>query len=205
MDTVETTGLEQVPDDPRDVYEAAKALFAQKGYAEAVGFCEKAESAGVYSADVAAVHSASLMKLRRFDDAIMFLHGMLYYFPNDARLHLNLGTAYSATYHQKEASYEYSLARRLDPEVVGKKVNGLILLRVGATVLAFSVFFVSILFLPHTRWLVIGLLAFFLALNVLVLYKAVRAKAKDRILLFSIMLMGWIMLLIVFNVLPIRL
>jgi tetratricopeptide (TPR) repeat protein len=198
----EGNGSQQVPAGPGAVYETAKGLFHQKRYEEAATICATAEKEGRYDANVVAVHSASLLKLRRATDVITLLQGMLYYFPNDARLHLNLGSAYVATFRRKEASQEYDIARKLDPEVVGRKVRKIMIVRVAVGIVSFAAFFICFLFWPHTRWVIVGLVVAMMALVVWGMITASRAGAKDRIKLYVVMLAGWIMILVVVVLLP---
>jgi tetratricopeptide (TPR) repeat protein len=170
-----------IPFDPGTTYAAAKELFGQKRFAEVVALCERAESSGRYDANVVAVHSASLLKLSRTSDVIALLESMLYYFPNDARLHMNLGTAYTAVFRSSEGKYEYEVAKKLDPVIVGQKVTRLLILRISIATSAFLAFFLSMVFWPHTRWLLVALIGLMIALSWFVLYGAVKRKGKERL------------------------
>jgi tetratricopeptide (TPR) repeat protein len=182
---------------PQQIYETARDLYKQKRYEEIVSLCSQAEAAGNYSADVAAIHSVALMKLGRAEETIEFLHRMLYYFPYDARLHFNLGTAYQTTFRGGEARHEYQLARQLDPENVGRKVDRRTNLRIVIVVTSFALFFAAIAFWPHTKWLLVGLIGLMIALNVFVIVNAARTRSVQRLLLNAGMFVLWIILLLV--------
>lgn len=195
MEPEDQTGNSATPQDAASVHRTATALYHEKRFAEIVDLCEKAEAQGIYSADVAAVHSVALMKLHRTADTIDLLHQMLYYFPNDARLHFNLGAAYQASYKGSQARAEFQIARRLDPAYVGQKVNKFTMMRVTAAVVAFVVFFISFAFWPHTRWLAVGLIGALILLSLFVLVMAIRARATNRILINLGILAVWLLLL----------
>jgi len=195
LEPEDQTGNSATPQDAASVHRTATALYHEKRFAEIVDLCEKAEAQGIYSADVAAVHSVALMKLHRTADTIDLLHQMLYYFPNDARLHFNLGAAYQASYKGSQARAEFQIARRLDPAYVGQKVNKFTMMRVTAAVVAFVVFFISFAFWPHTRWLAVGLIGALILLSLFVLVMAIRARATNRILINLGILAVWLLLL----------
>jgi len=195
LDTEDQAGNTGTPPDAASVYQAAGALYHEKRYAEIVDICEKAEAQGIYNADVAAVHSVALMKLRRTADATELLHRMLYYFPSDARLHFNLGAAYQAAFKRSDARAEFQIARRLDPAYVGQKVNKVTMLRVTVGFVAFVVFFVAFVFWPHTRWVAVGLIAALIVLSAVVLVMSIRARATNRILINSGVLAFWLLLM----------
>ena len=195
VETEDRDGVEGIPGDPASVYQAATAFYQQKRYAEIVDLCERAEAGGTYDGGVAAVHSVALMKLHRTDETVDFLHHMLQYFPNDARLHFNLGVAYQTLYKRREANAEFEIARRLDPQVVGQKVGRLTIIRFAVPVVAFAAFFTCLLFWPHTKWVLVGLISVLIALTAVVLVMAVRAGARNRILINAGMLALWLVLL----------
>ncbi len=195
METDGASEIDELPDDPESVHMAARDLVKARRHREAVALCERAEAAGVYNAGVAAAHSAALLKMRRTEDAIALLHGMLYYFPNEARLHLNLGTAYSAVYRRREAGYEYDLAKRLDP-AVGREVTRLMILRLSLFLIAFATFFATVALWPRTRWLLVGLDVVMLAMSVYLLIGAIRSSGFKRILAPVGMIVFWVVVLI---------
>ena len=196
------SATESLPGEIDETYARAKALFAEKKFDEVITLCEAAEAAGKYNADIAAVHSATLLKLRKTEEAVDYLSWMLYYFPNDARLHLNLGTAHSMNFKRTEANSEYAIARQLDPALAGDKLKRVTYVRIGTIVVAFLVFFVSFLFWPHTRWLVVVLIGGMMTLNVFILYRLYKAHARDRMLIYGGMLVLWAMLLILVLLIP---
>ena len=196
MDTQDIAGA-PAPPGAQQIYETASQLHKQKRYEEIVSLCEQAESVGNYSADVAAVHSVALMKLMRADETIAFLQRMLYYFPYDARLHFNLGTAYQATFHRQEASNEFRIAKRLDPARVGRKVDRLVGLRIGIAAVSFAVFFAAFFFWPHTRWLIVGMIALLMALTVVAMVNAIKLRSTNRMLIDAGVFVLWIVLMIV--------
>jgi tetratricopeptide (TPR) repeat protein len=198
----EDSGSAQAAAGPDAVYETAKGLFHQKKYEEAAAVCATAEREGRYDSSVVAVHSASLLKLRRAQDAMTLLESMLYYFPDDARLHLNLGSAYTATFRRQDARREYELAKRLDPEVVGRKVRRMMVMRVGVGAVSFAAFFVCFIFWPDTRWVLVGLIGLMMALVVWGMVVSAKAGAKERIRLYLVMMAGWTMILVVVILLP---
>ena len=195
LETEDQAGNSGTPQDAASVHQAATGLYHDKRYAEIVDLCEKSEAQGIYNADVVAVHSVALMKLHRAADTVDLLHRMLYYFPSDARLHFNLGAAYQASYQRSAARAEFQIARRLDPAYVGQKVNKLTMLRVTVAVVAFVAFFISFVFWPHTRWLVVGLIGALIVLSLFVLVMAIRARATNRILINLGILAVWLLLL----------
>ncbi|MHB8894653.1 MAG: hypothetical protein ACYC99_05670 [Candidatus Geothermincolia bacterium] len=196
MEPADTGASTATPDSPEAAYAAMKELFQKKRHAEIVALCERLESTGKYDANTVAVHSASLLRLNRSKDAIALLEGMLYYFPNDARLHMNLGTAYNATLRRREAKYEYDLARKLDPVVVGQKVTRIMILRIVIASVAFALFFVALIFWPHTRWMLVALSGLMLAVSLLVIYTAMKSKVKARMVTSILMIAFWIALLL---------
>lgn len=197
METQDVTGQAAPPGTPQQIYEMTGQLLKQKRFGEIVSLCEQAESVGNYSADVAAVHSVGLMKLGKANEAIEFLHRMLYYFPYDARLHFNLGTAYQSTFRGAEARHEYQLAKQLDPDTVGRKVDKRTNLRIAIVIASFALFFAAIIFLPHTKWLLVGLDGAVIAINAFVLVAAARAKSTERMLINAGMLILWTIVLVV--------
>jgi tetratricopeptide (TPR) repeat protein len=195
VETEDRTGDIATPQDAATVHRAATALYHEKRFDEIVDLCRNAEAQGIYSADVAAVHSVALMKLHRTAETIDLLHQMLYYFPNDARLHFNLGAAYQASYKGSQARAEFQIARRLDPAYVGQKVNKFTMIRVTVAVVAFVAFFISFVFWPHTRWLAVGLIGALILVSAFVLVMAIRARATNRILINLGILAVWLLLL----------
>ena len=195
MDTEQQAGDNGIPGDAAAVHRAATALYHEKRYDEIVELCEKAEAAGTYNADVAAVHSVALMKLHRTPETIDLLRQMLVYYPDGARLHFNLGAAYQASYRRSEARTEFQVARRLDPTYVGQKINVLLMLRITIPVVLFVVFFVAIVFWPHTRWLLVGVMGALAGLSLFVLVMSIRARATKRILISAGIMAFWLILL----------
>lgn len=186
------------------MYQHAVGLFEEKKYRDVVSLCDEAERSGKYDANIVAVHSASLLKLNRPVEVVSLLESMLYYFPNDARLHMNLGTAYAASFRRQESKYEYELARKLDPAMVGQKVTRMTIIRILVATVAFVVFFVAIIFWPHTRWLLVGLNAAMVVVSAIVLVGAVKGRVRQRLLAPSLMLGFWILLLILSILIPVH-
>jgi tetratricopeptide (TPR) repeat protein len=195
MENVEWPG--PVPPDAAAVYEMVKGLYQQGRFDEIVSLCERAEAVGRYNADVAASHSVALVKLKRFDDAIAFLQMALGYFPQDARLHFNLGTALTTVGRRQEGSAEYAIAKRLDPEAVGKKVDKFNNRKVVALVASSVVFFTLLLFWPHTKWAVVGLLVVLIGLSVFVLIKTAGYATRNRVLMNVGVLALWVIFLVI--------
>lgn len=181
---------------PAAVYAQAKALFEQKRFAEIVTLCEEAESRGAYNADVAAAHSVALIRLKRNDDAIGLLQHMLYYFPNDARLHFNLGSAYNAAMRRSEARTEYDIAKGLAPEIVRKGMRKMQWVRWSVFGASFVVFLLAFVFWPHTRWLVVGLAGALIILNVYIIIRFARLKQMERVYIYIGMLALWVLIMV---------
>lgn len=186
------------------LYARAREMFGRKEYAQIVAMCEEAERVGKYDANIVAVHSASLLKLNRPNDVVALLEGMLYYFPNDARLHMNLGTAYAATFRRRESKDEYDLARRLDPLIVGQKVTRMSILRITLGAVSFAAFFAAIIFWPHTRWLLVGLVGAMICVSGFVVFGAIRGQTRQRLLAPILMLVFWVVLLFLAIFMPSR-
>lgn len=184
-------------------YARLNELFAEKKYAEMVVMCEQAERAGRYDANIVAAHSASLLKLNRPVEVVSLLESMLYYFPNDARLHMNLGTAYGATFRRAEYKREYEIARQLDPAMVGQKVTRLAIIRIVLGAVSFAAFFAALIFWPHTRWLLVGLTGVMICVSVFILIAALRAQVK-KLIGPLLMLAFWVIVLFVAIFLPVR-
>jgi len=175
----------------------ARELYGKRRYEEIIALCEAAEARGAYNPDVAAVHAVALIKLRKIPEAVRFLCQMLGYFPNDARLHFNLGTALDMSWKRREARGEYEIARRLDPALIKPKLNRLYAIRIGTGVVSFLVFFLSFIFWPHTRWLLVGLVAVLIPVTGYGLYRAVQSKVEGaRVSLYALSLLFWIVLLL---------
>jgi tetratricopeptide (TPR) repeat protein len=181
---------------PEAVYRQAEDLYKQKRYGEIAALCHEAESAGRYDASVAAAHSVALVKLGRTAEAIDLLHFMLNYFPEDARLHFNLGTAYSLGGRNREARFEFDIAKQLDPRVVGRKVDRLKIVRIVVPAVSFVVFFFSFVFWPHTRWLLAGLICVLISLTVFIMVKTAKVMSRRRWLMNAGMLLLWAILLL---------
>lgn len=182
--------------EPSELYLRTKALFQEQRYEEIVALCEAAEARGDYDADIAAVHSVTLLKLKRMNEAIAFLEIMLYYFPTDARLHTNLGAAYGIVGRRSEMNAEYAMVRSLDPEGLGGKLKRQQVIRYSIFAISLVVFLLSFMFWPHTRWVIVGLCCALIGLNLYLIVYLLRIKETRRVLPFCGILALWILILV---------
>jgi tetratricopeptide (TPR) repeat protein len=187
----------ELPGTAEEVYAMAIALYDQKRFQEAVVLCEQAEAEGKQNAQIFAVHSASLIRTRRPQDAIDLLQPRMQDYPDEAKLHFNLGSAYNGTFNRSEAKKEIAIARSLDPYVIGKSVRKATAIRVGVTAGFACILVVGALFWPHTRWLLEVFFAVLIALTGLTVVMSFKASPRRSIPLAAILLVWVLMLLLV--------
>jgi tetratricopeptide (TPR) repeat protein len=185
----------EVPGTAEEVYAIARALYDQRRHNEVVVLCEQAEAAGTFSGEVFAVHSASLLRLRRAGEAIELLEPRLQDYPDNAKMHFNLGSAYNTTFQRSKAREEYAVARRLDPELIGKNLRRSTLIRVAFTASCAVLVTIALVFWPHTRWLLEAFFAVLIALTLLTVIMSFKASPRRALPLAGILL-AWIAFLL---------
>lgn len=158
-------------------------------YKKTLRICDAALLRGLWNQNLAETKSVCLIILGRYPEAVDFTSNQLQTYPDSALLHLNLSRAYKMIGKRRESKAEYALALGLDPnlESMVKKKR-----RKNALFASFltAYLLLGILFLPGSKYFLIPLWLFLIALLIWSLPRIFKSGHIENFLLIIMALVS---------------